>query len=385
MLAGQCAVDVAIVGGGITGAVTAQKLAAAGVRVALIEGARVGKGSTAASSALLLQEPDQGLAELAARHGRAAGRRVWELSHQAVADLVATLSRLRISCDVASRDTVYVATSGEHVRQLQRDLRHRTEAGFDGTWLTAAALRRTTGIAAPGAILTRGNAQLNPYRACVGLVRAAAADGAHVFERSLVQRVEQRANGIRLRTAHGTVDAARVVIATGYATKSFRPLAGRFRMYRTYVATTARLTAAARRRIGLGDVMMWDANRPYHYARWTADHRLLIGGGDRPAHGGRSRSARLREAGNGLRHAFARLLPRVESLDFELIWEGLFALTRDSLPFIGPHRRYPRHLFALGYGGNGMTFASLAARILLEHWQGVRSADHALFAFGRFR
>lgn len=83
--------------------------------------------------------------------------------------------------------------------------------------------------------------------------------------------------------------------------------------------------------------------------------------------------------------AFVRLLPRVESLDFELIWEGLFALTRDRLPFIGPHRRYPRHLFALGYGGNGMTFASLAARVLLEHWQGVRSADHALFAFGRFR
>ena len=31
-------------------------------------------------------------------------------------------------------------------------------------------------------------------------------------------------------------------------------------------------------------------------------------------------------------------------------------MTADSLPYIGPHRRYPRHWFALGYGGNGMTF-----------------------------
>jgi glycine/D-amino acid oxidase-like deaminating enzyme len=60
-------------------------------------------------------------------------------------------------------------------------------------------------------------------------------------------------------------------------------------------------------------------------------------------------------------------------------------MTPDSLPYIGPHRRYPRHWFALGYGGNGMTFGSLAARLLLERWQGHVSRDHALFEFGRTR
>ena len=60
-------------------------------------------------------------------------------------------------------------------------------------------------------------------------------------------------------------------------------------------------------------------------------------------------------------------------------------MTPDSLPYIGAHRRYPGHLFALGYGGNGMTFGFLAARMLREQWQGVRSDDHRLFRFGRFR
>ena len=60
-------------------------------------------------------------------------------------------------------------------------------------------------------------------------------------------------------------------------------------------------------------------------------------------------------------------------------------MTADSLPYIGPHRRYPRHWFALGYGGNGMTFGFLAARLLLERWQGVKSRDHALFEFARLR
>jgi glycine/D-amino acid oxidase-like deaminating enzyme len=60
-------------------------------------------------------------------------------------------------------------------------------------------------------------------------------------------------------------------------------------------------------------------------------------------------------------------------------------MTPDSLPYIGPHRRYPHHWFALGYGGNGMTFGFLAARLLLERWRGVQSRDHALFEFGRVR
>lgn len=63
----------------------------------------------------------------------------------------------------------------------------------------------------------------------------------------------------------------------------------------------------------------------------------------------------------------------------------LFAMTPDSLPYIGPQRRCPGHLFALGYGGNGMTFGFIAAAILLEQWRGIRSPDHRLFHFGRMK
>jgi glycine/D-amino acid oxidase-like deaminating enzyme len=75
----------------------------------------------------------------------------------------------------------------------------------------------------------------------------------------------------------------------------------------------------------------------------------------------------------------------VSAIETECAWEGLFAMTPDSFPYIGPHGRYPRHWFALGYGGNGMTFGFMAARLLLERWQGVTSRDHALFEFGRTR
>ena len=91
----------------------------------------------------------------------------------------------------------------------------------------------------------------------------------------------------------------------------------------------------------------------------------------------------MAEGVRDVRDYFAARYPALETIAFEYEWEGLFATTPDGLPYIGPHRHYPRHLFALGYGGNGMTLGFLAARLLVEWYQGRRSTDHDLFAFGR--
>ena len=177
--------------------------------------------------------------------------------------------------------------------------------------------------------------------------------------------------------------ASQVVVATGYATREFKPLIGRFRMLNTYVVATRRVTALERRAIGLGDVMIWDTARPYHYARWTADRRLIFGGGDRPRVTGRGRVRAFRQGVADLRRHFDKLLPPLAAIESAYAWEGLFATTPDGLPYIGAHPEYPRHLFALGYGGNGMTFGFLAARLLLDRYRRGRSSADRLFAFDR--
>src|ERR1700704_4805469 len=102
-------VDVAVVGGGITGAAIAWRFADAGLRVAVVDAARIGRGSTAASTALLMQEPDEDFTGLARRYGRSRARRIWQLSQEATHEFVRTLSRLEISCDRERRDSVYCA------------------------------------------------------------------------------------------------------------------------------------------------------------------------------------------------------------------------------------------------------------------------------------
>jgi glycine/D-amino acid oxidase-like deaminating enzyme len=369
----------------MTGALVAYAFAAAGIRTTVLEAAVAGRGSTAASSALLLKEPDLELTQMTKRYGVRRGRRIWALSHQSVDHLVALLKRLRIRCDLKARDTVYYATTAQAAERLRQERDTRVRSGFDAEWLGPARLRRLTGIAGHGAILSKGSAQFDPYQACVGILRAAVAAGANVFERSEVRRIEKAHDGLRISTRQGMLHADRVIIATGYATPQFRPLAGRFRMYRTYVLATEPINGAQRDDVGLADVMVWDTERPYHYARWTPEHRLLLGGEDRLVQPGQRRRQQFKTAERDLRAYFEAQLPALAAVRTERAWEGLFAMTADSLPYIGPHRRYPRHWFALGYGGNGMTFGFLAARLLLERWQGMTSRDHTLFEFDRLR
>ena len=378
-------VDVIIIGGGITGAICAYLFSTAGVRVALVEAKRIGRGSTIASTALLMQEPDRDFADLAKLYGRAATRDIWKSLGRATRDIAKTIEALKLDVDLCECESVYFTRDPKKVASLRREFHARKAAGLPGRWLSATSLRRMTGIEAEAAIATRGNAQLNPVRACHGFLAAAAKRGARVFELSPARRVTRSGTGVEVHTAGGTICASSIVVATGYATREFRGLVGRFRMMDTYVLATRRLKNARRRRI-----MAWDTDRPYHYLRWTDDGRLIVGGEDtrhRSAKGARGRLAKARVR---LTAYLAEIYPAMAGETFEYAWEGLFAETPDGLPYIGRHARYPRHLFALGYGGNGITASFLAARTLVDLYQGRdkgRKPRHAgnLFAFSRGR
>jgi glycine/D-amino acid oxidase-like deaminating enzyme len=382
---GHTDADVVIIGGGITGAICAYLFADAGVRVALLESKTVAHGSTVASTALLMQEPDRDFTSLAERFGRNMTREIWKSLARATREMSKTIRALKLNVDLCECESVYFTLDPDRVKGLRKEFDRRKAAGLPGRWLSAPALYRTTGLRAHGAIATPGNAQMNPMRACYGFLDAAAARGAQIFERSPARGVKTSRTGVDVRTTNGTISAARVVVATGYATSEFRGLVGRFRLKNTFVIATRRLRARARQR-----VMAWDSDRPYHYLRWTGDGRLLVGGEDtnhRTSKGSRRRIAKAREQ---LLIYLTRVYPELANEKPEYAWEGLFAETPDGLPYIGEHSRYPKHLFALGYGGNGMTASYLAAKTLLDLYQqrdkGRKSRRTGnLFAFARGR
>ena len=67
----------------------------------------------------------------------------------------------------------------------------------------------------------------------------------------------------------------------------------------------------------------------------------------------------------------------------EFAWTGTFGSTKDGLPYIGPYEKLPNSYFALGFGGNGITFSLIAAEIITDLILGKENKDLELFTFDR--
>ena len=380
---GHLDTEVAIVGGGLTGCATAYALGSAGVNVALFEAGQIGQGSTGGSTAMLMQEPDVDFQDLVKRYGLRAARQIWQITRRATFDLAATVRRLKIRCQLQPQDSIYFATDPEASRRLRREYEARRTAGLETSWLTADRFLRHTQLKGYGAIRTHGNAQVDPYRVCLGFASAALRRRAQIYERSPIVRVRFGRTAVEIKTEGGTARADRVIIATGYATPLYKPLARHVRVMQTYAVATPPLAGRVRAELGRRDAMLWDSQHPYHYLRWTRDDRIVFGGADQPRPPGRQRAKILVQRTAQLMYELSTLYPVISGIQPEYAWDGTVAATADGLPYIGPHRNYPRHLFALGYGGNGLTLGFLASRILLRHCLGEPAKGDELFALTR--
>ena len=83
-----------------------------------------------------------------------------------------------------------------------------------------------------------------------------------------------------------------------------------------------------------------------------------------------------------LKGAFEKRFPRLQ-LKVDFSWAGAFATTKDGLPFIGQPAGFRRTYFALGHGGNGISFSYIAANQIAADIKGEKQTDGQLFSFNR--
>src|SRR4030095_12431243 len=98
----------------------------------------------------------------------------------------------------------------------------------------------------------------------------------------------------------------------------------------------------------------------YLYLRTTDDHRIVVGGGDdealsKPDDRASATPRKTQVLLAGLHGASADAEPCAETA-----WSGVFGMTADGLPLIGPVPGHPRLLAAYGYGCNGLHIGLLA-------------------------
>jgi glycine/D-amino acid oxidase-like deaminating enzyme len=380
---GALDVQVAVLGGGLTGCSAAYVFAAAGVRVALIEASRIGQGGSASCPGLLRLEPSVPFEALRTQHGLRVARHLWQSFRRAGLDMAATIRRLRIRCELVPDAALRAGLSDGDEKMLRREMTAMRAAGLEGSWLTPARLRHETGLAGVGAIRSSGDAFIDPYRATLGLAAEASRRRALVFERTPVTRVRAARRGVELATDSGVVRAETVVVASNYPPSAFKPLRRHFSLMDSCCVLTPPVPSFVRREFGRSHAIVIDHGEPPHMLRRTSDERVLFLGADQPAVPARAREKAMVQRTGQLMYELSKLYPAIAGTKPEYGWFVPVSASPDGFVCIGPHRNYPRHLFALGSGHNGVASAFLAARVLLRQYLGAPDKGDELFGFTR--
>jgi glycine/D-amino acid oxidase-like deaminating enzyme len=377
-LAGDARCDVAVIGGGITGALVSHRLTAEGIDTILLDRREPGLGSTAASTGLLQYEIDTPLADLSVKVGEAHAVHAYRRGLKAIDEIEELLVGLGDSCGFARRDSLYFASRRWHYSQLKDEFDCRRRHGFDVEFLERAELAERSSIRAAGAIVSRGDAQIDPYRFTQRLLAQASTRGLRAFGETEVHSVDEDATGVVLGVATGRVRARRVVFATGYESRKYTrddegTLHSTFAMASEPLPSDQGWPASA---------LIWETARPYFYARRTADGRAIIGGGDTFFSTDHERDGLVERKTTQLKRRFERLFPEIP-FEPAYCWAGTFGESKDGLAYIGCPSDYRHAYFAIGYGGNGITFSTIAARLITDLIVGRHNVDGEVFRFGR--
>jgi glycine/D-amino acid oxidase-like deaminating enzyme len=375
--------DVVIVGGGLTGCLTAYAFAAAGVPVILVEAGQIGRGSTGAAAGWIADEPGIDLVALEKAIGLREAKHAWRAWRRAALDFASLLRRLEIKCQFDPHGTVTVAMTPDQAARLKREQKARRDAGLDAPWLNARAVASEAALAGTAALRTRDGATLDPYRACLGIAGAAVRRGAQIFERSPVVKIKFGRKAVDVLTAGGAIHADAVVIATGVPTPLFKPLARHFWFRSAYLVLTHAVPAKVRQRLGRRAAVVRDLAEPPHILRWVNDERLLVSGADAESGAAKLRDKLLVQRTGQLMYELSTMYPEISGIQPAYGWDAAYARTGDGLPYIGPHRNFPHHLFAFGDASHSMTGAYLASRILLRQYLDEADAADAAFGFMR--
>lgn len=369
-------VDVAIVGGGISGAMMAESLTGHDLDVAVFDRRPPLCGSTAASTALLQYELDMPLIKLSRRIGPKKAGEAWRRSKLGLESLAVKIRSLDIDCGYERRNSLYLAGSMLSPAQLEKENKARNALGLCGEYLDRKFLYKEYGIRADAGLKSWDNIACNPVRLAAGFLNAAIKRGCSLYSPVEIIGVESHARHVLLTTAQGPhVRARYVIFTTGYEMPSIVPQKDHA-IHSTWALSTKPVK-------GLPDKfpLVWEAGDPYFYARTTADRRMIFGGEDEPFSDSAHRDALIPKKQKALERKMHRVFPQFE-FETEYVWTGSFGASSTSLPSIGRIPRRKNMYAVMAYGGNGITFSRIAAEMISASILGYKDPEEALFSFG---
>ena len=369
-LAADLAVDVAVLGGGLTGLSAAYfiRQVSPGKRVAVLEARGCGNGASGRNGAMLLTMTADRYMNFSA--DPVMDKQIYDLTVGNIRFLSTLSAAMGIDCELETQGALQVftgasdaAAAGAYVKQA-RSLGMPVEV-WDGRRVADAV---GTGVYEGGFFDPNGG-QVQPMK-LVGVFKVAAERaGAVIYENTEVVGVEEGESVVLHTRAGRRVRARSLVLASNAFTPNLGFLRNSVIPLREYVAMTRPLSERELRDIGWRlRVPFNDSRTEVFYLGLTREGRIHIGGGTPHYefnHGvGDGRVGRVRE-GELLRE-LGRLFPRLAGIGFDVRWDGIVDWSLDASPSVGVTGRHGNVFYGLGYSGHGVNLSSVFGRVIAD-------------------
>ncbi|MCK6258508.1 FAD-binding oxidoreductase [Fictibacillus sp. KIGAM418] len=353
--------DAVIVGGGMSGALTAFTLAQEGLHIAIVDKREMAAGSSSANTGLLQFSNDIMLHELIDQIGENQAVHFYKLCQKAVDQLKEVAETLPREADMIKRKSICYASTEEHVQKLQKEYEALSRHGFPAEYWTKADMKEHLPFEKPGALITHGDAEVNPYRFIQGILEYLEQKGIHLFENVEAKETEEQDDGILLHTSIGTFSASHLIYATGYDSIPINEKIGSD-INRSYAIATEPIEDLSSWE---DNAMIWETKRPYLYMRTTVDHRIIAGGLDEDKPEAPQSEEWIANRAERIQQELEKLFPDLP-IKIAYAWGASFGESLDNLPFIGKHPHKNRQYYLLGYGGNGTVYSMLGSHIIRD-------------------
>lgn len=360
------AVDVVVVGGGLTGLSAARRAAELGASVALLEGERIGWGASTRNGGMCHPGFKHSPADLVRDHGEAKGHRLYRESIDAF-EHVAGLCSSRIDADFVRSGHLVLAAAPSHAAGFAATADALRPLDMPAHAVPRAALREEIGTDAYfGGLVVERSAGLHPGKLVAGLARLAEETGAVLHEGVRALRVRRQADGRSVvETSRGAILARDVIVGTNGYTGPLTPsLRRRILSIGSYIVVTDPLPADVAAEVSPRGRMFFDTRNFLCYWRLTPDNRMLFGGRASMWPTSIARTAGI------LRRAMVQVHPQLGSARVEYAWGGRVAFTFDRMPHAG---RADGVTYATGCCGSGVAIMPWLGTRLAE-WVGGGSA-----------
>jgi gamma-glutamylputrescine oxidase len=368
-LAENLVVDVAIVGGGLTGLSSAYFIRKASPQksVVVLEAEGCGNGASGRNGAMVLTMTANRYMNFSSAPQM--DKNLYDLTAGNIRSLSALSTATGLDCELETPGALQVFSSNEQIKVAQEYVREARSLGmpveFWDAWKTAAAIGTD---AYAGGYFDPNGGHVHPMKLVHVFKSASETAGAKIYENTMIKSFEPGREHVLLTRDGHTIRAKSLVLASNAFTPNLGFLRNSILPIREYVAMTRPLSAAELATIGWRSrVPFNDSRTEVFYFGLTADRRIHIGGGSpRYSFNNRSGGVDARTHELQLRRELVRVFPTLTAVEFDITWSGIIDWSLDASPTVGYTGQNRNIFYGLGYSGHGVNLTSVFGRIIAD-------------------